>query len=555
MRALVQESKLGLRPAAELLAEAATITDASFAAEALFALSQDPRLPPAQAATVLDDVVRVLEDVARGWRKAEAIEAIARKAGSWRDRERESGPVRLKFLEGLLRIVLAMPDGQALAQALNGISGCLPAQHLPTLLARALANRGFEAEGAKAVLRSAVGFGAVTPMVEALQACPDDALRARLLGALHHQLGKTEQAHAAAILQHALASAAKVADPAVRLEVLRQLIASSETVAALHQIVAAAGDDANVQARTLSSAGGRADKLGDSAQARAWLTAGIAAAAGIADPKARDSALANLNTGLERLGGAKPAAPAPSPSPSLEAKGAVESAPSAESAVAVPQPDQTADFAEPSAAAASASADPERPEPPIQSASSAQSAVPMGRRHVLALYDTYEGGLKEVHLRAIARAAPLCYAFGLDLALMGFPASNLRALAGQAATETNIGDGGRYLDQLVADGRVQLVSCTTRDPPTDWSTVGLPVATTSEPDPAKLTDFPQLRAAAQSAGFGRVCLVMGLGKRGLPPTLLKAVRHHLELTGKRVSMETATAMGVMAERLRQLPPV
>jgi hypothetical protein len=548
MRALVQESKLGLRPAADLLAEAATITDASFAAEALFALSQDPRLPPAQAASVLDDVVRLLEDVARGWRKAEAIEAIARKAGSWRDRERESGPVRLKFLEGLLRIVLAMPDGQALAQALNGISGCLPAQHLPTLLARALANRGFEAEGAKAVLRSAVGFGAVTPMVEALQACPDDALRARLLGALHHQLGKTEQAHAAAILQHALASAAKVADPAVRLEVLRQLIASSETVAALHQIVAAAGDDANVQARALSSAGGRADKLGDSAQARAWLTAGIAAAAGIADPKARDSALANLNTGLERLGGAKPAAMPEPKSPQAE---------SAQSAVPSP-PDQTAgsaDFAEPSAAAASASADPERPEPPIQSASSAQSAVPMGRRHVLALYDTYEGGLKEVHLRAIARAAPLCYAFGLDLALMGFPASNLRALAGQAATETNIGDGGRYLDQLVADGRVQLISCTTRDPPTDWSTVGLPVATTSEPDPAKLTDFPQLRAAAQAAGFGRVCLVMGLGKRGLPPTLLKAVRHHLELTGKRVSMETATAMGVMAERLRQLPPV
>src|SRR4029077_10884311 len=134
-------------------------------------------------------------------------------------------------------------------------SGCLPAQHLPTLLARALANRGFEAEGAKAVLRSAVGFGAVTSMVEALQACPDDALRARLLGALHHQLGKTEQAHAAAILQHALASAAKVSDLAIRLEVRRQLIASSETVAALHQIVAAAGDDANLQARVLSSAG------------------------------------------------------------------------------------------------------------------------------------------------------------------------------------------------------------------------------------------------------------------------------------------------------------
>jgi hypothetical protein len=515
MRALVQESKHGGRPIEQLLAEAASITDASFAAEALFALSQDPRLTPAQAAAVLDDVVRLLESVPRGWRKAEATEAVARKAGAWRDRERESGPIRLRFLEGLLRVVLAMPDGQALAQALQGLAPCLPAQHQPALLARALANRGFEADGAKAVLRTAVAAGSVTPMVEALQACPDDALRARLLGALHHQLGRTEQAHAAAILQHALASAAKVADPAVRLEVLRQLVASSQTVAALHQIVAAAGADPSLQARTLSAAGGRADKLGDAAQARAWLAAGLEAAAGIADPKARESATANLNAGLERLGGQRPPNPPNAP--------------------IVPSP-------------------PPQPAAPPPSVASAEEPA-HGKRHVLALYDTYEGGLKEVHLRAIARAAPLCYAFDLDLALMGFPASNVRALAGQAATETNIGDGGRYLDQLVAAGRVQLVSCTTRDPPADWSAVGLPVATTSEPDAAKLVDFPQAREAARAAGFGRVCLVMGLGKRGLPSSLLKSVRHHLELTGRRVSMETATAMGVMAERLRQLPPL
>ncbi|MCA1811337.1 MAG: hypothetical protein LC623_04915, partial [Halobacteriales archaeon] len=263
-RALVQESRQGRRPIADLLGEAVTITDPSFAAEALFALSQDPRLAPLQAAAVLDDVVRLLESVPRGWRKAEAVEAVARKAGSWRERERESGPVRLRFLERLLELVLAMPDGQALAQALQGLAPFLPAQHQPTLLTRALANKGFEADGAKAVLRAAVAASVVTPMVATLEACPDDALRARLLGALHHQLGRKEQAHAGAILQHALASAANVADPVVRLEVLRQLIASSETVAALHQVVDAAGDgDANLRARVLSAAGGRSDKLGD----------------------------------------------------------------------------------------------------------------------------------------------------------------------------------------------------------------------------------------------------------------------------------------------------
>lgn len=517
-RAIIQEAKQGRIPIQQLLGEAAAIADPSFAAEALFALSQDPRLGTAQAATTLDDTLRLAGSVGRGWRKAELLTHLARKAGAWRGREEAAGEARLRFLENLLRMVLEMPPGQALSQALQGVAGCFPAQHLPTLLDRALSNTGFEADDGKAVLRAAVGAGAVNPLVERLQAFPDDALRARLLGALHHQLGKEGGSHAGAVLQHALSSAAKVADPAVRLEVLRTLVACAETVASLHQVIAASAPlDPGSRARVLSAAGGRADKLGDPAQALLWLTEGVAAAASIADAKARSAILSNLQAGLDRLGG-KPAAP---------------------KAHALPGPTPP-------------------PPPPADGNPAADppaGVLPASPRHVLALYDTYEGGLKEVHLRAIARAAPLCFAFDLDLALMGFPASDIRSLAGQAATETNIGDGGRYLAQLVAAGRVQLVPCTTRDPPTDWSTLGLPVATTSEPEAGKRVDLPQALAAAQAAGRPRVCLIMGLGKRGLPPTLLKAVRHHLELTGKRVSMETATAMGVMAERLRQLPPI
>ncbi|HEX2065934.1 MAG TPA: conjugal transfer protein TrbL, partial [Candidatus Thermoplasmatota archaeon] len=65
-------------------------------------------------------------------------------------------------------------------------------------------------------------------------------------------------------------------------------------------------------------AGGRADKLGDAAQAHAWLTAGLAAAAGIGDPKARASAVANLNAGLERLGVQPPSEPASQSRPPSE---------------------------------------------------------------------------------------------------------------------------------------------------------------------------------------------------------------------------------------------
>ena len=84
---------------------------------------------------------------------------------------------------------------------------------------------------------------------------------------------------------------------------------------------------------------------------------------------------------------------------------------------------------------------------------------------MLALYDTYEGGLKPVHARAVARAAPLCVAFGLDLALMGFPTDNLEELVKMVARDTGVGKGGGYLKELHKEGRVVLVPCTKQEPP------------------------------------------------------------------------------------------
>jgi hypothetical protein len=80
------------------------------------------------------------------------------------------------------------------------------------------------------------------------------------------------------------------------------------------------------------------------------------------------------------------------------------------------------------------------------------------------------------------------------------------------------------------------------------------VATTPHPEPAKAADLAGALARARAAGTGRLCVLMGLGKRGLPASLLRAVASHVELTGQGVSLETATAMGVVAERLRTLPP-
>ncbi len=532
-RALIQEAKSGHgRPLRELIVDAGTITDPSFSAEALFALSQDQRLNTNQAAAILDDVLAAAAKVERGFRKAELLQHLARRGSKWREGPTAAG-VRNGFQERIVALVLEMPPGQALSSAIQGIADAAPAERLQALLGQALANPGFEVEDAKAVLKAAAAVGAVAPVVARLQTCPDAGVRARLLGALHHHLAKRDPAYAGAVLDHALNSAARVNDATVRLEIMRSLIASTENVAALHRIVAAANDlPAEPQARTMAAAGGRADRLRDAGQARAWLEQGQMVARQIADVEGRAAVEANLRAGLDRLAGP-----------------AVPPMPSAAAAPPSPAPWPAAE----NQALPTASAPISTTAPPA-----GESTAPAGRasaRHVLALYDTYEGGLKEVHIRAIARAAPLCYAFDLDLALLGFPAKDAAALAKEAASETNIGDGGRYLTELVAAGRVMLVPCTTKDPPADWSDLGLPVATTSGPAAGKEADLESALAMARRKDARRICLIMGLGKRGLPPSLLRMAPLHLELTGRNVSMETATAMGVMAERLRSLPPV
>jgi hypothetical protein len=171
-------------------------------------------------------------------------------------------------------------------------------------------------------------------------------------------------------------------------------------------------------------------------------------------------------------------------------------------------------------------------------------------RHVLALYDTYEGAITSVHLRAIARAVPLCIAFDMDLALMGFPADNLQELTRRVVAETNIGKGGTYLDALIQQKRVMFVKCNRRNPPEDWSILGMPVATTSHPDKEKRKGIREvIRLATSQHSLHRACFIMGLGRKGLPHSLLHAVTYHLELTDQGISLETCTAMGVIAQQI------
>ena len=67
----------------------------------------------------------------------------------------------------------------------------------------------------------------------------------------------------------------------------------------------------------------------------------------------------------------------------------------------------------------------------------------------LALYNSYDPKkIHEAHLRAIARAAPVCYAFDFHLALIGFPFDEPLELVERVSGSTTIGEGGKYLLEL-----------------------------------------------------------------------------------------------------------
>jgi hypothetical protein len=489
-RALLQEAKRGTRPVLMLVKEARSIPDASHAAEALFALSEF--VPEGSAGTLLDEVADRTMGIERGWRKAEVVAALAKAGPTWRNGDTDLDAALARFQSRLVKIALTLED-KDLSTALPNVARWCPEAQLPELLTHALEAGSDPLEDGKQVL----GLGPAKGLIDAARAWPDAALRARLL-AYHHNHNPEP------LLEEALAIAATLPDPKQAVEVVRGIVASlaGEDLATVH---AALPLEAEPRARLLSALAARADKVGLPGEAASWFQEGEQVAASIPDQKARDAVRANLAKGAERLGG-RPATstttttPAPSPAPSSAAARA-------------PKPMPT-------------------------------PATP-ANRPILALVDTYDGKLGETHLRAIGRAAPLCWAFGLDLALVGFPGGLDQAVR-KAGQETNIGEGKGYLEGLAAAHRIHWLPVKEGALPA-WP--GLPVATTPSPDPARSVDFA---GAARAAAGRRLVVLMGLGKRGLPPSWLKAIPHHVELTGSRVSLETATAMGVLAERMRSL---
>lgn len=160
----------------------------------------------------------------------------------------------------------------------------------------------------------------------------------------------------------------------------------------------------------------------------------------------------------------------------------------------------------------------------------------------LGLYNTYEGTtIKDSHIRAIARAAPLCIAYNLRLALFNFPPCTLQSLVKMVESQTRLKETKNHISQLYLRGCITLEKKPIGQLHPDQ---GFIVATTSHPYPAKKIGLEKLPTLDNP-----VCFLMGLGKSGLPKSVLNTAKYHLELTGTSVSLETCTAMGVLASTI------
>jgi hypothetical protein len=176
----------------------------------------------------------------------------------------------------------------------------------------------------------------------------------------------------------------------------------------------------------------------------------------------------------------------------------------------------------------------------------------MQGRMTIGLYNTYNPTkFMEAHRRVLARSGPVAFAFDCNLATFGFPyEKELRTskdIVDWLSTTTSIGEGGEYLIKLAELGRFQAFESPKKGFPPQLGEV---VITTRKPAPEKTTSPKRMSEIIK--GGQSVLLLFGLGPHGLPKSLFEIGKYHLDITEKKLSLETCTALGAVPAVLRTL---
>ncbi len=155
----------------------------------------------------------------------------------------------------------------------------------------------------------------------------------------------------------------------------------------------------------------------------------------------------------------------------------------------------------------------------------------------ICLVNTYDKlKLHEIHLRTIARAAPICCAYGFHLALLDFPFwKSEEEIVNEVVEYTTIGEDGKFARKLLEERKIHLIEKI----PAHFGEV---IATTSKPEKRALGE-DELRKLLKE---GSVTFLIGLGRRGLPREMIKKSKYQLDVTWKGISLETCSAIGVIS---------
>ncbi len=167
----------------------------------------------------------------------------------------------------------------------------------------------------------------------------------------------------------------------------------------------------------------------------------------------------------------------------------------------------------------------------------------------LGIVNTYDKiKILDAHYRAIARAAPICHAYGFHLALYDFPFKmTAEELVYFVMEKTTIGEAGSYLKTLYEKNHLSMSDLPKKGFPSHFGEI---VITTSKPDPKK--QVLPVKIAEEAFRNRSFLFLVGLGHKGLPKELFERGKHHLDITCKGLSLETCTAIGAIPANLSGL---
>lgn len=471
-----------------LLDVANGIEEPATRAAALAAVAAHPDAAGTLRQQAVSSLEKSLGEIDREGQVAETVPAVLKQS---------SDVLEPAELRKMLHHLLDLPDGEALSEGIQAAARYVPAQLQSALFDRAIQNRGQEREDAKAVLRAAFGRPDALLQTDAwreqVARLGDTDLRIRLAAFLHHQVSAIEPGHPGAEAAWSdattgLEDTLGTGGPRERADLWRTVARDAAGADQIRAVIEVATKEPPVvQADALMTLGAQADRCGDPRLAGSAFEAAEEALKQVTG-RDQDRLSRKLETARRRLAGVAGASPSP---------------------------------------------------PPKGPKGSPDDLLPR-TGHALALCNTYTGGVKAAHFRAVARAAPLAAAFGLDLVLLGFPVA-LDDLVARTARETRIG-GRPWIVQLYETDRVHEAP---RDP-TDGRSLReryIWVATSERASEERQVSLEGL------VREGPVCMVMGIGPKGLPDRVLRACRGEYEITGGGIGLETATAMGILADRL------